>query len=43
MWPTIVDVEPSGSLLLVENGLRRLVRGSSPQLPWRRTQPVTSA
>ena len=26
MWPTSVDVEPGGSLLLVENGLRRLVR-----------------
>lgn len=26
VWPTSVDVEPGGSLLLVENGLRRLVR-----------------
>ncbi len=26
VWPTSVEVEPSGSLLLVENGLRRLVR-----------------
>ena len=25
-WPTSVDVEPGGALLLVENGLRRLVR-----------------
>jgi sugar lactone lactonase YvrE len=26
VWPSSVEVEPSGSLLLVENGLRRLVR-----------------
>ena len=26
VWPTSVDVEPGGSLLVVENGLRRLVR-----------------
>jgi len=26
VWPTSVEVEPGGSLLVVENGLRRLVR-----------------
>ncbi len=26
VWPTSVEIEPGGSLLLVENGLRRLVR-----------------
>jgi sugar lactone lactonase YvrE len=26
VWPTSVEVEPDGSLLLVENGLRRLLR-----------------
>jgi streptogramin lyase len=26
VWPTSVEVEPGGSLLLVENGLRRLLR-----------------
>ena len=25
-WPTSVEVEPGGSLLVVENGLKRLVR-----------------
>lgn len=28
VWPTSVDVEPGGSLLVVENGLHRLVRVS---------------
>src|SRR5437868_2319472 len=26
VWPTSVEVEPGGSVLVVENGLRRLVR-----------------
>ena len=26
VWPTAIAVEPSGSLLVVENGLHRLVR-----------------
>jgi len=29
VWPTSVDVEPDGSLLVVENGLNRLVRVST--------------
>jgi sugar lactone lactonase YvrE len=29
VWPTSVDVEPGGSLLVVENGLSRLVRVST--------------
>src|SRR5690242_618372 len=28
VWPTSVEVEPGGSLLVVENGLNRLVRVS---------------
>src|SRR5437588_4127101 len=28
IWPTSVEIEPGGSLLIVENGLRRLVRVS---------------